>query len=121
MAIQSFLVFTPAQNTQVVADSANTDFKILPRVIDGQFVANLGDPLLVAGNYVTGTEVLLGEEYGPVWADTWVGELPVRTADTDILFLPPIVQRSTHRLRSGLGTRRGLFHFQQRLPRWRRS
>lgn len=91
MAVQSFLIFTPEQNEQVVSESAATDFKIYPRMIDGEFVANLGEPLFVIGNYVAGVEVLVGPEYGPVWASTWVGSLPVRTADTDILFAPPIV------------------------------
>lgn len=91
MTVQSWLIFTPAQATQVVEESKATNFKIEPRVIDGQFVANLGEPLLVGGNYVASVAVLVGPEYGPVWASTWVGSLPVRTADSDILFLPPIV------------------------------
>lgn len=90
MTVQSYLIFTPEQSAQALKDSEKTVFKIEPRVIDGQFVGNLGDPLLVVGNYVTGVEVLIGPEYGPVWGNTWVGELPVRTADSDILFLPPI-------------------------------
>lgn len=91
MALQSWLIFTPAQSEQVLADSASTDFKIEPRVIDGQFVANLGEPLFVVGKYVAPVEVLVGPEYGPVWANSWVGGLPLRTADSDILFLPPVV------------------------------
>lgn len=88
MTVQSFLVFTPAQAAQVVEESENTDFKISPRLIDGPFVGNLGDDVLIAGNYATGVEVLVGPEYGPQWGGTWVGELPVRTADDEIVFAP---------------------------------
>lgn len=91
MTVQTWLIFTPSQATQVVEESKSTNFRIEPRVIDGQFVANLGEPLLVVGNYVAPVGVLVGPEYGPVWASTWVGQLPVRTADRDVLFLPPIV------------------------------
>lgn len=91
MTIQSWLIFTPAEAEQVVEESKATDFRIEPRVIDGQFVANLNEPLLVVGKFVAPIEVLVGPEYGPVWASTWVGQLPVRTADTDVLFLPPEV------------------------------
>jgi len=91
MTIQSWLIFTPAEAEQVVEESKSTDFRIEPRVIDGQFVANLNEPLLFAGQFVAPIEVLVGPEYGPVWGSTWVGSLPVRTADSDILFLPPII------------------------------
>lgn len=90
MTIQSWLIFTPEQATQVVEESKSTDFRIKPRVIDGQFAGNLGEPLLVAGKYVAPVEVLVGPEYGPVWGDTWVGQLQVRTADSDVLFMPPV-------------------------------
>lgn len=88
MTIQSWLIFTPAEAARVVEESENTDFKIAPRVIDGQFISNLGEPLLVAGKFVAPVEVLVGPEYGPFWGPTWVGQLAVRTADSDVLFVP---------------------------------
>lgn len=91
MTVQSWLIFTPEEAAQVVTESQSTDYRIEPRIIDGQFVVNLGEPLLVVGKFVAAVEVLVGPEYDPVWAPTWVGMLPVRTADSDILFLPPIV------------------------------
>lgn len=91
MTVQTWLIFTPAQSAQVIEESKETPYRIEPRVIDGRFVNNLNEPLLVAGNFVAPIEVLVGPEYGPQWEDTWVGQLPVRNADTDILFLPPVV------------------------------
>lgn len=91
MTIQSWLIFTAEQAAQVVEESQTIQFRIAPRIIDGQFVSNLDEPLLVVGKYVAPIEVLVGPEYEPVWADTWVGLLPVRSADTDVLFLPPVV------------------------------
>ncbi len=91
MAIQSWLIFTPAEGARVVEESENTDFKIEPRVINGQFVGNLDEPLLVAGKFVAPVEVLVGSEYGPVWGPTWVGRLPVRTADSDVLFVSSFI------------------------------
>jgi hypothetical protein len=91
MTYQPWLIFTPAQREQVVLESETTDFKISPRIIDGDFIANLGEPLFDVGKFVVNIEVLIGPEYGPVWANTWVGELPVRGADSDVLFLPPVV------------------------------
>ncbi len=91
MALQTWIIFTAEQSSQVVAESAATDFKIYPREIDGQFVANLGEPLFEVGKFVAPIEVLVGAEYGPVWADSWVGSLPVRAADSDVLFLPAVV------------------------------
>lgn len=91
MTLQSWLIFTPEQAAQVVEESKSTDFRVSPRVIDGQFVANINEPLLFVGQFVAPIEVLVGPEYGPVWASTWVGSLPVRMADSDILFLPPVV------------------------------
>lgn len=88
MASQAWLIFTPEQNAQVLADSEATNFKIEPRLVDGNYVANLGEPLFAQGNFVAPARVLVDPEYVPVWAGTWVAELPTRNGDGDILFLP---------------------------------
>jgi len=88
MTVQAWLVFTPSQKAAAFAKSETTNFKVIPRDIDNPLAGNLGDPAVVVGNAVAPASILNDAEYSPVWLDS-LGNLPIRTLDSDILFLPP--------------------------------
>jgi hypothetical protein len=90
MTVQAWLVFTPAQVADTLAANEATDFKVVPRVIDNTMADQMGDPLVTVGNSVAPANVLNGPEYGPVWSES-LGSLPIRTLDSDVLFLPPVI------------------------------
>lgn len=87
MIFMSWFVFTPEQRDRVLEESEGIDFRINPRLIDGENVESLNDPILIRGNYVASSLILSGET-GDYWGDKWVAELPMRNAESGILFAP---------------------------------
>lgn len=90
MTVQAWLIFSPQESAEAVSASENTDFKVYPREIDNPLVSQLGDPLVLVGNFVAPARILNDPEFAPVWTET-LGALPIRLLDSDILFLPPTV------------------------------
>lgn len=90
MTVQAWLVFTPAQVADTLTANEETDFKVIPRAIDNPMADQMGDPIVTVGNSVAPANVLNGPEYGPYWMPL-LGALPIRTLDSDVLFLPPEV------------------------------
>lgn len=88
MTVQEWIVFTPAQAEAAAEKSETTDFKVFPRTMDNPMLAGLADPVLVVGNAVAPARILNDPEYGPVWASA-LADLPIRSVDSDMLFLPP--------------------------------
>ena len=87
MTVQAWLIFTAAERTTAMAfnsPSAAVD----PRAIDNVLANNLGEGTLV-GKFVCPARLLIDPDYTAFY--TYCSSLPIRTLDSDILFLPPVV------------------------------
>lgn len=85
MATQAWLIFTSQERTDAMLLNANSVGHINPRVIDNTMANNLGEGTLV-GKYVCPARLLNDPDYTEFYE--FCGELPIRTMDSDTLFLP---------------------------------
>lgn len=77
--MSGFIVFTEEQAEQAVLDSANTDFKVIPRVVDNAYEG------IAAGSYVAPASILTDPEYIEFWTAK-IGSLPTVEANAEDLF-----------------------------------
>ena len=84
---QAWLIMTSAQNLDVLAINLTTTHpsRIIPREINNPLANNLGEGTLL-GKFVAPARLL----NDPLSVDfyTLCGTMPIRTIDSDILFLP---------------------------------
>jgi len=87
MTVQAWLIFTPADNATVLAmNDPESGAIVIPREIDNPLANNLGEGVLV-GNFVCGARLLNDPDYVPFYE--FCATLPIRTMDSDVLFIPP--------------------------------
>ena len=83
MITQAFLIFDDTQRQ--AAEALNDDIKVLPRAIDNPLADQLGEGALV-GKFVAPARLLNDPDYAR-WVDM-CSTLPIRTFDSDTLFVP---------------------------------
>lgn len=86
MPTLAWIILTPTE----AADSVllnDPDYAVAPREIDNPLADNLGEGVLV-GKFVLPAR-LLNDPYYVRWVPS-LGSLPIRTIDSDVLFIPPI-------------------------------
>lgn len=84
MTVQAWIIMSQAERDAAVALN-DTTAKVLPRAIDNPLANNLGEGVLVS-KYVAPAR-LLNDPLYVRWVDT-LGTLPIRTMDSDALFVP---------------------------------
>lgn len=85
MPIQSWLIFTPEQNEDVLEINETTSglARVIPRQIDNPLANNLGEGTLL-GNFVAPASIIVAPNYSDFYA--LCSTLPIRTMDSDIIF-----------------------------------
>lgn len=84
MTIQAWLIFTAAQDTAARALN-NSSARVEPKLINNALADNLGEGVLV-GKRVAPARLLNDPLYQPWYASC--STLPIRTLDSDTLFMP---------------------------------
>jgi hypothetical protein len=84
MAVQAWLIFTEAERDDVILIDGG-DAHVIPREIDNPLADNLGEGVLV-GKFVAPARLLNDPDYEDFYA--FCSVLPIRTMDSDVLFLP---------------------------------
>lgn len=84
MTTQAFLIFDDAQR-QAAEALNDAEILVLPREINNSLANQLGEGTLV-GKFVVGARLLNDPDYAR-WSEM-CSTLPIRTMDSDVLFLP---------------------------------
>lgn len=85
MTVQAWLIYTDADRTAAMALNAGQTVGVNPRKIDNPLANNIGEGTLV-GKYVNGARLLNDPMYTAFYA--FCSTLPIRTIDSEVLFLP---------------------------------
>jgi hypothetical protein len=87
MTVQAWLVFTSDDNTDVLAlNEPESGVAVIPRLVDNPLANQLGEGDIATERYVCPARLLNDPDYTPYW--TLCSGLPIRTWDSDVLFLP---------------------------------